>query len=437
MKKAFLFLLILLIGSVLFAQQKYALVIGNGAYSNIVRLNNPVNDARDIASVLQGMGFIVDRLENATQEQIESAAIRLKNNLSSSRNSYGFLFYAGHAVQSGGENYLLPVDINIQSESFLRSRAVSVQAILDELNAAGNELNVVVLDACRDNPFSWNRSASRGLTIVNHQPADSIIVFATSAGSVASDGTGRNGLFTSHFLTHLRTPGLEVTELFRRTMGDVSRASNNQQRPAVYNQFSGLAYLGTQPEETPVQPVATVPPVQPVVTASIPEIPAEPIRAPSPEASRNIFAGVTWAPNQESGSSTARYTVNTEYIEGQLREVMTIDVNVARNGAPHISTNSSQIIQRMRAGSGVRFKVLGDGKSWQFFIATRDTEWRNWRTTFTTGYGRVVQVDIPFSRLRQPRVQFNRNQIEWIVFERNHEQGIGAASIKIFDFEIY
>ena len=182
-----------------------------------------------------------------------NAVMQLKRRLGASRNSYGFLFYAGHGVQSGGENFLIPVDANIPSENFLRNRSVSVQEMLDELNDAGNEFNVVVLDACRNNPFSWARSGSRGLTAVGSQPADSIIVFATAAGSTASDGTGRNGLFTQHLLNNLKTPGLEVTEVFRRTMGDVARSSNNQQRPAVYNQFYGTAYLGTRPTTT-VQP---------------------------------------------------------------------------------------------------------------------------------------------------------------------------------------
>jgi len=243
------------------APKKFALVIGNGNYANITKLNNPVNDANDIAVALQGLGFTVDKVLNGTLDQMESAAIRLKNRLSASKNSYGFLFYAGHGVQSNGENYLIPVDANIQSESFLRQRAVSVQSMLDELNDAGNELNVVVLDACRDNPFSWRRSGSRGLQVVGNQPADSVIVFATSAGSTAADGTGRNGLFTSHLLNNLKTPDLEVTEVFRRTMGDVLRSSGNQQRPAVYNQFAGLAYLGSRPaSNAPTQPTPALAP---------------------------------------------------------------------------------------------------------------------------------------------------------------------------------
>ena len=227
--------------------QKYALVIGNGAYANISRLNNPVNDANDITDVLSGLGFTVDTVLDGSLDQMESAIIRLKNRLSVSGNAYGFIFYAGHGVQFNGENYLIPVDANIQSESFLRQRTVSVSSMLDELNYAGNKLNIVVLDACRDNPFSWNRSASRGLATVTNQPADSIIMYSTAPGSIASDGIGHNGLFTGYLLEHLKTPDLEVTEVFRRTMGDVSRASDNTQRPWLHTGFPGTAYLGTRP----------------------------------------------------------------------------------------------------------------------------------------------------------------------------------------------
>jgi formylglycine-generating enzyme required for sulfatase activity len=152
-----------------------------------------------------------------------------------------------------------------------------MQAVLGELNDAGNALNIVVLDACRDNPFGWGRSGSRGLQVVTNQPADSIIVYATSAGSVAQDGTGRNGLFTAHLLNNMKTPGLSVQELFNKTGSDVRRASGGSQIPAVYSQFFETAWLGNRPavavqpapapqpaprpSPSPVQPVA--PPVRP------------------------------------------------------------------------------------------------------------------------------------------------------------------------------
>ncbi|MCL2831808.1 MAG: caspase family protein [Treponema sp.] len=262
---------------------KFALVIGNGAYTNLGQLANPVNDANDIADTLQSLGFTVDRLINASLDQMDTAVMRLKNRLSVSQDSYGFFYYAGHGVQSSGENYLIPVDASIPGENFLRSRSLSVQAMLAELNDAGNNLNVVVLDACRDNPFGWGRGGNRGLALVDNQPADSIIVFATSAGQTAMDGTGRNGLFTSQLLPNLKTPGLEINEIFRRTMGDVMRVSSNSQRPAIYNQFPGLAVFYPLPPAPP--PPVVLPPAPAVAAAS-------PVAAPAPAAAPPAPAGV-------------------------------------------------------------------------------------------------------------------------------------------------
>ena len=152
-------------GAALFAQQsvpaaavsapeaghpKYALVIGNGNYTRLNPLANPVNDAEDIAAALESLGFTVDKVLNATLDQMESASLRLKDRLGQTSGAYGFFYYAGHGVQSAGENYLVPIDANIPSEGYLRTRALSIQAILDDLNEARNSLNVVVLDACRD-----------------------------------------------------------------------------------------------------------------------------------------------------------------------------------------------------------------------------------------------------------------------------------------------
>ena len=156
LKKTFAVLFVLfLAGPLLFAQeapqenkpapQKYALVIGNGAYTDLTPLDNPVNDANDITAALQELGFSVDTILNGTLPEMEDAVVRLRERLSKDENTYGFFFYAGHGVQSGGENFLIPVDANIPGENYLRVRALSVQAFLDDLNDAQNSLNVVVL----------------------------------------------------------------------------------------------------------------------------------------------------------------------------------------------------------------------------------------------------------------------------------------------------
>jgi hypothetical protein len=267
-------------------QAKYALVIGNGNYTALSKLRNPVNDAEDVAAALSELGFNVDKVLDGDLNTMESAIINLKYRLANSKNTYGFFFYAGHGVQSNGVNYLVPVSANIPSEGFLRERALSVQAMLSELNDAGNELNVVVLDACRDNPFSWGRNSGRGLTVIANQPADSIVVYATSAGSIAQDGLGRNGLFTSSLLNNLKTPGLEVKEIFNRTGADVLIASDRKQIPAVYSQFFGNAYFSKPLVVPPIEaPQTAVVPSQPTETPSAAAVPSQPTVTPQPQAS--------------------------------------------------------------------------------------------------------------------------------------------------------
>jgi len=222
MKKFFFCIFALFIVTGLFAQQRHALVIGNSNYTGISSLRNPVNDANDMEAALRALGFAVEKVLDGNLEQMEVAVLNLSRRLSASRNAYGFFFFAGHGVQSSGENYLIPIEAdNIRSETQLRNRAVSLQFVLDSMAGAGNELNMIVLDACRDNPFGWARSGSRGLSVLSDTPSGSIVMYATGANSVADDGAGRNGLFTGHLLNNLRTQGLSVFDVFDRTMYDV------------------------------------------------------------------------------------------------------------------------------------------------------------------------------------------------------------------------
>jgi len=247
----------------LFAQQKYALVIGNSNYTGISSLKNPVNDANDMADALQNLGFTVDKVLDGDLEQMEAAVSNLKRRLGASRNSYGFFFYAGHGVQANGQNYLIPLPAtNIHNETHLRDRSVSLQFVLDSLSEAENELNMIVLDACRDNPFGWHRSGTRGLSMVYYAPSGSIVMYAAASGQKADDGSGRNGLFTDHLLKNLKTEGLSVFDIFDRTMRDVKKDTGGRQDPELSIRFSGsnLVFLGPRPVET-VKPVEIVQPV--------------------------------------------------------------------------------------------------------------------------------------------------------------------------------
>ena len=268
MKKAIFFLAVLFVlaAAGVFAQQKFALVIGNKDYTGISPLANPVNDANDMETALKGLGFTVEKVLNGNLEQMENAVLNLRRRLGGARNTYGFFFYAGHGVQAGGENYLIPINAdNIRSETQLRDRAVSLQFILDSLSEAGNELNMIVLDACRDNPFAWARSGNRGLSVVSHAPTGSNVMYATGANSTALDGAGRNGLFTGHLLNNLKTPGLSVFEVFDKTMGNVISSTNGRQHPELSLRYAGAtnAYLGQRPSPGPNPPPNPQPSPQP------------------------------------------------------------------------------------------------------------------------------------------------------------------------------
>jgi uncharacterized caspase-like protein len=237
-------------------EERFALIIGNSSYRGFGKLNNPGNDALDMAEALKGLGFAVTLLRDADLRSMEQGIVWLGNALSASESTVGFFFYAGHGVQSRGMNYLIPVDAEIPSEAFLSTKAVAVQVLLDTLQQAGNKVNVIVLDACRDNPFSWSRSGTRGLTVVSAQPPGSIIMYATSAGSVAADGTGRNGFFTGELLKNLKRPDLSIFELFQQTGADVKAATNGAQIPAIYSQFFDKLYLSKpRASGSPVAPL--------------------------------------------------------------------------------------------------------------------------------------------------------------------------------------
>ena len=285
MKKLFITLFFLMAFAV-FGQEKYALIIGNANYRNFGTLRNPINDATDMKDMLEKLEFNVDIVLDGSLGQMENAAMRLRNNLSLAGNdSIGFFYYAGHGLETGGVNYLIPADANIPDRLFLRERAFSVQIMLDLLNDSRNSLNIVVLDACRDFPASWSRSMSRGLAIISNPPANHIIMYSTGAGQIANDGTGRNGFFTNHFLNNLGQP-MEINEIFRRTMSDVARASNNEQRPALYTDFGETVYftLPPEPEPPPEPEVKVVEQIvyiqQPSPQPFYPEKPIEP--EPSP-----------------------------------------------------------------------------------------------------------------------------------------------------------
>jgi uncharacterized caspase-like protein len=226
------------------SSRRVALVIGNGAYQNIRTLKNPANDAADVAAALQELGFELvggGAGVNLTQAQMRQRIREFGQKLRGG--GVGVFYYAGHGVQLNGKNYLIPVEIDVASEADLEDAAVDIQYMLNQLRDSDNGLNIVILDACRNNPFEGRvRDARDGLAEVR-AATGTLIAYATAPGSVASDGTGRNGAYTEALLKQLKQPGVEVLEMFRQVREAVYQTSGKKQVPWTNDSLIGKFYF--------------------------------------------------------------------------------------------------------------------------------------------------------------------------------------------------
>ena len=213
--------------------KRIALVIGNASYKD-ASLKNPVNDAEDIAAVLKAKGFRIILSTNASRRTMIKKIRDFDNMLH--RNSVGLFFYAGHGLQVKGSNYIVPVDANIEEEYEVESECIDVSRVLGLMEDKRNVLNIIILDACRDNPFARSfrtrqiRNKSRGLAQMN-APRGSLIVYATSPGNTASDGTKRNGIFTGQLIKVIKDQNLEILQLLKKVGKLVREETNDRQVP--------------------------------------------------------------------------------------------------------------------------------------------------------------------------------------------------------------
>jgi tetratricopeptide (TPR) repeat protein len=222
------------------AEPRHALVIGNASYAH-APLPNPANDAQAVATALRKAGFTVDLKLNASQRQLQDAVTAFGDKLRGG--GAGLFYFAGHGVQIKGRNFLMPVGADIKREDEVPYKAVDVQMVLDKMETAKNRVNIVILDACRDNPFARStRSAGGGLGSMD-APIGSLVAFATAPGSVASDGKGDNGLYTQHLLANLEKSGLPIEEVFKRVRLGVRLDSNGQQIPWENTSLEGDFYF--------------------------------------------------------------------------------------------------------------------------------------------------------------------------------------------------
>ena len=246
-------------------EPRVALVIGNSAYRD-ARLANPVNDARAMAEALRKCGFSVTKLEDANRLQMREAIRNFGTRIA--EGGVGLFYFAGHGMQVKGRNFLIPIAADIAQEDEVEGEAVEVDAVLAKMETARNRLNILILDACRNNPFGRSsRGGPQGLAQMD-APTGTYVAFATAPGKTAADGSGANGLYTAALLRQLRVQGLKLEDVFKRTRAEVLQASQRTQTPwensSIIGDFfftpgaSQAAATAAAPTELPPPPSAKI-----------------------------------------------------------------------------------------------------------------------------------------------------------------------------------
>jgi len=224
-------------------ESRIALIIGNSKYK-ILPLANPVNDANDMATALKKCNFKVMESINATRKEMRRLIRKFGEEIN--KGAVGLFYYAGHGIQVDGENYLVPINAEVYTEREVEDECLKVSSVLRQMESAGNSLNIIILDACRDNPFGRSfRSRNMGLAKMD-APTGSILAYSTAPGSIAADGVGRNGLYTSKLLKYIIEPNLPIERVFKKIRIDVVKASNGKQIPWESSSLMGDFYFNLQ-----------------------------------------------------------------------------------------------------------------------------------------------------------------------------------------------
>ena len=232
--------------------KRVALVVGNSAYRNVPELPNPANDAGDVAAALNRLGFSVTLIANASFEEMRRGLIALGREAAGA--DMAVMYFAGHGMEISGENWLIPIDAELKKDIDAENEAISLRSVMLQVSNT-TSLGLVVLDACRNNPFAakMHRAlalrAATGGGLGRIEPVGNVLVaYAARDGTTALDGDGRNSPFTTALLHNIETPGIEVTFMFRNVRDDVMEATRNEQQPFVYGSLSRRAiYLAGDP----------------------------------------------------------------------------------------------------------------------------------------------------------------------------------------------
>jgi len=312
-----------------FALERTALVVGNSAYRD-APLGNPVNDASDVARVLEEqLGFEVILRTDVTKRQFKDAAKKFRKRLQR-RGGVGLFYYAGHGIQADGHNYLIPVNANIDSETDVEYEAVDAGYVLGHMDEADASLNIVILDACRNNPYERSfRSASRGLVRLKIPAGEigSLLAYSTEPGNVAADGRGRNSPYTAQLVKALKMPNLTLEQVFKQVAIGVYNETNQRQKPWT-SQFllEDFYFVRSQPDAVAKRP--------PRVS---PTRPAPATRTATLTVRSNVYGDRVYIDGQHKGSTRldmklapGSHTVRVEK-EGYLPYEESVELQAGRN----------------------------------------------------------------------------------------------------------
>ena len=346
-------------------RSRVALVIGNSRYEpHIGPLRNTVNDARAISRAVRALGFEVTEKHNVTRDELLTALGRFRERARSAEVS--LFYFAGHGVSVSGANYLLPIKSGYRPQTtdptslrmLAETKLFNAEQAVAEMSNAGTGCNLVILDACRSTPVAKNpanRSATtEGGLVEMNPPAGSLVAFSTDAGSVASDGEGKNGLYTAELVKHLLTRGITVEQVFKRTRASVIALSNGAQVPAEYSRLVGDdVYLAGKPSEESTGLEA--PKAQPIPLPSLTDINKLAARGDAEKCTHALRQHARW---ETKIDSAAPLSILLEGVKDALRD--------PAGARPHLETllvTCDRVIEAtaefIPAGHATRAVLLG------------------------------------------------------------------------------
>ncbi|QJR12457.1 hypothetical protein DSM104443_03543 [Usitatibacter rugosus] len=375
---------------------RLALVIGNAAYKD-APLINPLNDAADMEKALKASGFTVIRRDNATLREMHLAIREFGDRLG--RQSTGLFYFSGHGLQVRGRNYLLPVDADVQREDEVAFAALDLGAVMEKLDSAKNPVNIVVLDACRNNPFGTRLApTAKGLAQVDAPPG-SFIAFATAPGSTASDGAGRNGLYTTHLVKQMDRTGAGIEDVFKAVRASVRTESKSVQVPWESTSLETAFYF------RPAPIVAAAP--APVKTAAA-------VKGPRADPSkRTLPTAVGAPPNFAVGDAWTYRIVNK--IDNTERTFTTRVTAIAGDRVEYSNGNVSDIVgnpTRVQRGERVENHTpsaqayvfpLVPGSTFQI-KSSQETAGRHYDLVTDLRIGEEEDVETPAGKFRAIRI---------------------------------